>query len=235
MAFTVEVAKTTLLEQGFLDWRNKAIGDSIQGMEEMGFKFLSEYGLDLCEQHILNTDILSIVESFFGGETCILAHCLRYIEYPGHILCFRKGGPLAGRRVLGIQLLARGSRIDYYSGSHHHHLPTINGKRFLYEISKSSMDEVGCPCEEKEFPDGGLTIFDARIGFELKEGYAITFEFATADIIETRHQIILPNLPKLVQKVEDMRRSLVNLNFHKILISFVFKDPKPYSKRSIIA
>jgi hypothetical protein len=27
------------------------------------------------------------------------------------------------------------------------------------------------------------TIFDARIGFELKEGYAITFEFATADVI----------------------------------------------------
>ena len=42
------------------------------------------------------------------------------------------------------------------------------------------------------------TIFDARIGFEIMEGYAITFEFATIDVVETWPKMILPGLLELI-------------------------------------
>jgi hypothetical protein len=65
------------------------------------------------------------------------------------------------------------------------------------------------------------TIFDARIGFELKEGYAITFEFATADVVERGEKpwpkMVLPSSP-------DMERDLENRKFQKIRMNFVFRD-----------
>jgi len=228
---SVEAAKETLFKHGFLDRKDPTVGDGIQEIEKKGFEsfFFSEYGLEFCQQYVLNTHILSIVESFFGNETCILAHGLRYMAYPGHIVCFRKGGPKAGRRVLAVHLLAKGSRVSYCGGSHEQFLPTTEGRRFLNEISQSALDEVGCQCEEKTFPDGGLTIFDARIGFELKEGYAITFEFATADVIKngikTWPKMVLPSSPELIQKVGDMERDLEKRKFQKIRMNFVFRDP----------
>jgi hypothetical protein len=84
------------------------------------------------------------MESFFSDETCILAHCLRYIEYPGYILCFRRGSPKAGRQALVVHLLAKGLRVGYCGGSHYHFLPTIKGLRLLHEISLSILAEVGC-------------------------------------------------------------------------------------------
>jgi hypothetical protein len=42
------------------------------------------------------------------------------------------------------------------------------------------------------------TIFDARIGFELKEGYAITFEFATIDIVKNWLKIVLSSSLELI-------------------------------------
>merc|ERR1712098_933154 len=127
------------------------------------------------------------------------------------------------------RMLQEGSRVSYCGGSHEQFLPTTEGRRFLNEISQSALDEVGCQCEEKTFPDGGLTIFDARIGFELKEGYAITFEFATADVIKngikTWPKMVLPSSPELIQKVGDMERDLEKRKFQKIRMNFVFRDP----------
>jgi hypothetical protein len=69
------------------------------------------------------------------------------------------------------------------------------------------------------------TIFDARIGFELKEGYAITFEFATIDVVEKWPKMMLPSSAELIQKVGDMERDLENRKFQKIRMNFAFRDP----------
>lgn len=69
------------------------------------------------------------------------------------------------------------------------------------------------------------TIFDARIGFELKEGYAITFEFATADVIKTWPKIVLPSSPELIQKVGDMERDLETRRPQRVRTNFVFREP----------
>jgi hypothetical protein len=64
-------------------------------------------------------------------------------------------------------------------------------------------------------------IFDARIGFEIKKGYAITFEFATINVVEKWPKMILPSSLELIQKVADMESDLVN---RKIRMNFVFRD-----------
>jgi len=57
------------------------------------------------------------------------------------------------------------------------------------------------------------------------EGYAITFEFATIDVVETWPKMILPGSPELIQKVGDMQRDLENRRFQKIRMNFAFRDP----------
>ncbi|KAI8710401.1 hypothetical protein NCS52_01576700 [Fusarium sp. LHS14.1] len=210
---SLEVVMKSIVDEGFFGLKDSAIGEDILEMERKGFPYFSEYGLDFCKRHVLNERILSIVESFFDDKICVLAHWLRYKAYPGHILCFRRGGPKAGRRALIVHLLPKGSLVSYCSGSHQHELPTTDGKRLLYEIPGSALAEVGCKREEEDFPDGGLAIFDARVGFEIKLGYAITFEFATVDVVEKWPKMILPNTPKLAEKVADMERPKIRLNF----------------------
>jgi hypothetical protein len=67
------------------------------------------------------------------------------------------------------------------------------------------------------FDTSRRAIFDARISFEIKQGYAITFEFATVDVVEKWPKMNLPDTPGLAQKVANMESS-------KIRISFAFRD-----------
>lgn len=97
-----------------------------------------------------------IIKRFFDGEVCVLAHWLRYKAYPGHVTCFRKGGPRAGRRRLLVQLLSKGTQVGYWRFSHQHDLPTTDGARLLHELSESTLIEAGCERKEKGFPNGGL-------------------------------------------------------------------------------
>lgn len=45
------------------------------------------------------------------------------------------------------------------------------------------------------------------------KGYAITFEFATVDIVERWPKLIFPNLPGLAERVAEMETSKIGLNF----------------------
>ncbi|KAF2240204.1 hypothetical protein BU26DRAFT_556993 [Trematosphaeria pertusa] len=80
-----------------------------------------------------------------------------------------------------------------------------------------ALDAAGSKASEKEFPDGGLVIRDARLYAESKTGYAITFIFATAEVLAAWPKIILPNSPELVRKV-------VNMESPKIGVNFAIKD-----------
>ncbi|KAK4071304.1 hypothetical protein Purlil1_13471 [Purpureocillium lilacinum] len=211
-------AEQTLLEEGFCLAKDARVGEDIVEMQKRGFAYYSNYGLDFCEQHVLNEQIRSIVETFFGGEICILAHWLRYRAYPGHIVCFRSGGPKAGRRRMLVHLLAKGTQVSYWSHSHKHALPVLEGKRLLHELAEHDLVQAGCTCRMEEFPEGGIAILDGRVGFEIKKGYAITFEFATVDILDKWPKLILPNTPGLAERVAGMQSSMIRVNFE-------FQDP----------
>ena len=81
---------------------------------------------------------------------------MRYEEFLDYIECFRRGGLKVGRRVLIVHLLARGSQVKYYIGSHLHDLETIKRRRSLYEISLSKLARVGSKPKEKQFLDSGM-------------------------------------------------------------------------------
>ena len=95
------------------------------------------------------------MEWFFGDNTCVLAHCLRYGAFPGHIENFLTGGRNAGRCALMVHLLAEGSRVDYWAHSHLHAFPTEKGDRLTHEMSRSALQEVGSESRNKDFGIGG--------------------------------------------------------------------------------
>ena len=99
---------------------------------------------------------MPIVESFFDGEIYVLAHWLKYTAYPGHITFFRSGGLKAGRVALLVFLIAKGSRISYWSNSHRYALPFTEGKRYLHEGSAFALIVAGCRRIEETYADGGL-------------------------------------------------------------------------------
>ncbi|GKU05488.1 unnamed protein product [Fusarium langsethiae] len=212
--FSLDFAKRSLDEDGVFDLETPVIGEAIRNMQQKNFPFFTEYGLHFCKEYVLNNAcITSIIESFFQGQRCILAHWLRYEAYPGHIVCFRRGGPKAGQKVLMVHLWAKGSRVDYYRGSHLHELPTEMGRRSLHEIPPAALAEVGCNATEKNFKDGGIVVLDSRVGYEMKEGYPIIFEFGTEDVVKNWAKMILPKLSGLPQKVAEMESPKIGLNF----------------------
>jgi hypothetical protein len=56
-------------------------------------------------------------------------------------------------------------------------------------------------------------ILDARVGFEILKGYAITFEFAMYDIAHRWAKMILPRSAMLEKKVQDMQSEDIGVNF----------------------
>lgn len=94
------------------------------------------------------------MKSWFG-ERCVLVHCLRYKANPGQVICFRGGGPKAGRRRFMVHLLAKDSEVAYYGRSHLHQLPTEETEYLHYEIPKIALDEAGLPAEDFQFKHGG--------------------------------------------------------------------------------
>lgn len=197
-------------DDGFVILQDTTIGEQIGELERRGFPFTSDYGLDFLAKHILgNAKIQTTVETVLGK--CALAHWLRYMAYPGHIVCFRAGGPQAGRRALLVHLWSRGSQAVYYSGSHHHHLPTEKGGRLLWEIQAPALADVGCSPALVEFPDGGVVLLDARVGYEIKSGYTITLEFATEDIIKNWPKMRVS--AELAKKIESMQSEAIRVNY----------------------
>jgi hypothetical protein len=52
--FSLEVAKRCLDRDGFFDLEDSAMGEYVLGMEQRGFPYISEYGLDFCKKRVLD-------------------------------------------------------------------------------------------------------------------------------------------------------------------------------------
>jgi hypothetical protein len=149
---SLDFAKQTLIEEGLWRLGDSQLWDDISKMETKGFPFWTEEGLDFCIKHVLhNKHLRSLIESWFG-ERCVLVHWLRYRAYPGHTICFRAGGPEAGRRRLMVHLFAKGSEVRYYLRSHLQKLPTQKTEFFFYEVPHPVIVEAGF--ERKDIDDG---------------------------------------------------------------------------------
>ncbi|KAI0423662.1 hypothetical protein F5Y09DRAFT_348580 [Xylaria sp. FL1042] len=64
-AFSLEAAKKSLYEEGFLDLNDPEVGKLVSEMEQRGFPYLSPYGLDYCKQYALN-DTVKTPDTFYS-------------------------------------------------------------------------------------------------------------------------------------------------------------------------
>lgn len=56
-------------------------------------------------------------------------------------------------------------------------------------------------------------ILDARVGYEIKQGYVIVFEFAEHGIVDGWKKMMLPGIKALRDKVQQMQSEDISVNF----------------------
>jgi len=66
-------------------------------------------------------------------------------------------------------------------------------------------------------------ILDARLAFEIKDGFTITSAFATEDEVKTWATILLPRSPELAAKVTEMESiyTTIGVNFQSFNFPFI--------------
>lgn len=67
-----------------------------------------------------------------------------------------QGGQKAGRCAVMVHLLSKGSRVNYFLGSHLLELPATKGRRLLWETALSALTDAGHVASEKTFEQGGM-------------------------------------------------------------------------------
>ena len=55
--FSLELARKSILEEGFFDPKDSEVVEYILEMAQRDFPFFSEYGLDFCKQHVLDDSV----------------------------------------------------------------------------------------------------------------------------------------------------------------------------------
>ncbi|KAH7303575.1 hypothetical protein B0I35DRAFT_364650 [Stachybotrys elegans] len=208
---------TDLIKDGFIDLGDSSMGSHFREFEQKNFPFRTEEGIDFLSQHFLNNEeIRSLIGQFFGNNRCVFAHCLRYSSSPGHLGCFVRGN--VGQSVLVVQLLSKGSELEYYSYSHTNPRAGSSTKMSgmaTIGVDKNELDLKGCRARKKEFDTGALVVFDGRLCVEFKQGFAINVVFVTEDIVSRYHMPPMRLPYHLKAKVEDLQRRYpdIKLNF----------------------
>ena len=173
-SFVDEVTEKSLFDDGFIDLHDSGVGEHISELERKGFPYFTEYGLDFCKTEVLDNQVLthrgeyessgsrliqrlrSILHTYFKRR-CTLGHWLRYKAEPA-IECFIRGGRKAGQCALAVHLLAKGSAIEYWPGSHLHDFPTTKNGRSMYETSEAALQDACLRLRSEQFNNGGMYV-----------------------------------------------------------------------------
>ncbi|KAJ5389788.1 uncharacterized protein N7496_000856 [Penicillium cataractarum] len=78
---------------------------------------------------------------------------------------------------------------------------------------------------EIKFENGGLTIQDARVAFEIKKGTPIATVFATRDVITRWAKVVLPGSPQISEKIAELQRESPRIGYHFELGPPIPADP----------
>ncbi|KAK8016054.1 hypothetical protein PG993_014243 [Apiospora rasikravindrae] len=235
--FQLEAAKLALEEHGFLQLQDSEIGEHIRTFQSRGFPYGTILALELLTEHVIfdpvSNDIIllmahltvfkrvrDILKTF--SPDFVLAHSLRYTAKPQRFFRFSSGGPNTPLLIVAHQW-AKGSRVDYWIGSHKVALPVLatdldrdqrKVKEPLLENTKNALVEAGCKPQPFYFPEGGLIIADARVAFEHTEGYEFANVFFPRDLLPPIPMSI-PYSPEMADKVRSMKdkSGTIGINF----------------------
>ncbi len=67
--FELDIAQRSLLEEGFFDFDDSLVGERVLDMENRGFPYFTEYGLEFCKQFAL--DAVRGDEASLGNDLII--------------------------------------------------------------------------------------------------------------------------------------------------------------------
>ncbi|CAG9950507.1 unnamed protein product [Clonostachys rosea f. rosea IK726] len=220
---TLETAQQFLHQNGFFELPDFEVGDHIAVFQSKGFPYGTIFALELLiETVIFDPRIREILHAY--SDDFILGHHLRYTAKPGRFFRFWAGGPNT-RRLFVVHQWAKGSRVDYWIGSHKVALPVLQPQQKnmepLHENDRESLIEAGCKPQEFDFPEGGLIITDARISFDRKAGYEFASVFFPRDLLP-KLPMQLPYSPEMERKVKNMKEKSGTLG-----VNFEIRHPNP--------
>ncbi|KAJ5263950.1 hypothetical protein N7478_011555 [Penicillium angulare] len=210
--FDLENASNAIRNSGFYCEKDPELRTPLL---DMGPKScLSEEGLEFCKLHVLRDNrVRTILESFLPW--CSLGRYRKFHSDAGHIFQFRGGGEKAGRHVLVVQLWGEGSEVVFFNRSHTYELPGVHASNGLWEVPYAALESTKC-AEGSEiiFQQGGITIQDARVAFEIRKGTPIATVFAMRDVITKWAKVVLPNTPQILHKVAELQNESESIGFH---------------------
>jgi len=192
----VEHALKALAEDGFYCIHDSTIGERILEAEQnrVQFSASSEGGWNFYTHNVLQDQrIRAVLESSF--ERCSLGYYVRLAEDQDRIYQIRRGGLKPD--ILLVQVWSKGSRVVYYSRSHLETLSSYRAANRMWQIPLASLTRKGCEGIEVTFEDGGFSILDARLGFEMRHGSPITCVFAAKEQLKTWDKLVLPKAAEL--------------------------------------
>ncbi|KAK4107107.1 hypothetical protein N656DRAFT_720756 [Canariomyces notabilis] len=208
---TAEDARKSILEDGFFLVRDPQIGERVKEMEGKGFPYASEYGLDFCKVNVLDDRVRTILESFFDWSGLGLYRT--FGRDPDHNFLFMNRATTE-MQVLVVQLWSNGSRVRFWGRSQLHALNGIAAANGLLEVPSGRLEGLGLQPTEVVLERGGLALLDARLAFNIIEGFAITFAFATQEELRTWSKMRIPKqIDRLDQKMAEMESKHIGVNF----------------------
>ncbi|KAI1439428.1 hypothetical protein F5Y02DRAFT_412233 [Annulohypoxylon stygium] len=159
--FSLDLVKESLVENGFFNLQDSAVGERILDMERRKFPFATAYGLDFCKYVLFHPRIRLILEASF--QKCTLGHIMRYSKKPGRVFRFLPGGPNTNFALM-VHQCAKGSQVKYYVGSYKYAPSPPNNRKLdsneplepLLEDSQSALVDTGCKPVEVGLKEGGL-------------------------------------------------------------------------------
>ena len=81
-SFTLDIARRSLLEEGFFDLNDSTVGNRVLEMERRGFPYLTEYGMDFCKQFAF--DDVSETTHFYNYHLIISSESDRSSNAPSN-------------------------------------------------------------------------------------------------------------------------------------------------------
>ncbi|KAK8092140.1 uncharacterized protein PG998_015153 [Apiospora kogelbergensis] len=219
--FRLEAAKLALEEHGFFQLQDCEIGERIRTFQSRGFPYGTILALELLTEHVIFDPRVRDTLKAFSNDF-VLAHSLRYTAKPKRFFRFWSGGPNTPLLIVAHQW-AKGSRVEYWIGSHKVVLPVLathldhdqrKVKEPLLENTRNALVDAGCKPQPFYFPEGGLIIADARVAFEHTEGYEFANVFFPRDLLPPIPMSI-PYSPEVADKVRSMKdkSGTIGINF----------------------
>jgi hypothetical protein len=116
-------------------------------------------------------------------------------------------------QILIIMIWSKASRVRFWPGSHRHWLFPVEAANSLLAVSRLHLRRLGLESKEEVLDNGGFTIHDARVAFQVQAGSAIVFAIGGEAAVEGWEPMELPM--RLKYKVSEMENAnfMVNVRY----------------------